>query len=172
MFTPSALSEQVPTDSLKTIASTLPSSLADKVISSQVEQVFVWVIKDSENAAKIVSILRDSGFKNIKVDSKGTTITALAGGLINSASSDEPVPAPAAPETTTTPTSSTFGANAAAAENDCKVTGVPVRDCSVFVTNDYCKDKYISCGPPGAGLQCYWTGTMCGTYGCGKCIPS
>jgi predicted transcriptional regulator len=87
MSTSLSLSVKVPTDSLKRIASALPSSLANNVISSQVEQVFVWIIKDSESAAKIVSILRDSGFKNIKLDSKGTTITALAGGLINNTSS-------------------------------------------------------------------------------------
>ena len=96
MSTPLSLSVQVSLNSLDTIAAALPSSLADKVISSQVEQVFVWVIKDSENAAKIVSILRDSGFKDIKVDSKGTTITALAEGLVNSA-----------PTTTDTPGSAT-----------------------------------------------------------------
>ena len=75
MSTPS-LAQQV----LKTIASALPSSLADKVITAQVEQVFVWVLKDNTSASSLIAFLQDNGFKNIKVDSKGTTITASGGG--------------------------------------------------------------------------------------------
>ena len=78
MSTPS-LAQQV----LKTIASALPSSLADKVITAQVEQVFVWVLKDNTSASSLIAFLQDNGFKNIKVDSKGNTITAQSGSLIN-----------------------------------------------------------------------------------------
>ena len=119
MSTP--LSLQVPTDSLKTIASALPSSLADKVISSQVEQVFVWVIKDSENAAKIVSILQDAGFKNVKVDSKGNTITAQASvGVLKNASLDKP---------SSTTTTISAAAAAAAPSTRCDLGGGKIIDC-------------------------------------------
>ena len=75
-----SLAQQVSTTALGLIASALPSSLANEVITGQVEQVFVWVVKNVDAAAKIVSILQENGFKNIKVDSKGTTITASGGG--------------------------------------------------------------------------------------------
>jgi hypothetical protein len=170
-----SLSSQVPIDSLKTIASALPSSLADKVISSQVEQVFIWVIKDSENAAKIVSILQDAGFTNIQVDSKGNTITAQAGGLINNTPVDEPISA-SAPETTTTsePTSSTFGATAAS----CAIVGTLVGDCSKFTSEADCQNLYIPCHKkcdgttPAGGTLCKWSAGICNMYDyCTTCPP-
>jgi hypothetical protein len=164
MSTPRALSEQVPTDSLKTIASALPSSLANKVITSQVEQVFVWVIKDSDNAAKIVSILQDSGFKNIQVDSKGTTITALAGGLLdNNAPVEKPVvetaPEPTT-EPTTEPTSSTFGATAAdEVASACDKISALINDCSDITNGDDCKRAGVIADEADCPTMCKWSNT-------------
>ena len=76
----SLLSLKTSNQSLDTITIALPQSLAANVRKSMVEQVFVWVLKDNTSASSLIAFLQDNGFKNIKVDSKGTTITASGGG--------------------------------------------------------------------------------------------
>ena len=79
----SLLSLKTSNKSLDTITIALPQSLAANVRKSMVEQVFVWVVKDTDSANSIVTILESNGFTNIKLDSKGTTITAQSRATIN-----------------------------------------------------------------------------------------
>ena len=83
-----SLASEVANSALDTIAKALPKSLADRVPIGLVEQVFVWVVKEEKDAKELVTILQDNGFKNIKSDSKGTTITAIAEGGVSATTDD------------------------------------------------------------------------------------
>ena len=75
------LAEQVSTNVLATIAAALPADVQSEILTSQVEQVYVWVASDAASAQRIVDILKTQGFGNVKVDVKGTTITAQSAAM-------------------------------------------------------------------------------------------
>ena len=78
-----SLSLQTSNKSRAAITIALPQSIRAKIIKSMVEQVFVWIVQDNTSATDLIAFLQENGFKNIKVDSKGTTITAQSGSLVN-----------------------------------------------------------------------------------------
>jgi hypothetical protein len=149
MSTP--LSLQTSNQSLDAITIALPHSLAANVRKSMVEQVFVWVVKDTDSANSIVTILESAGFTNIKVDSKGTTITAQSSATINN----------------------TLSATADSCSNT-----TAVSSCSGSgLTSATCKSPYyVSCvynGCSGSGgYGCSWNGSLCSDGGCENCTQS
>ncbi len=69
---------------IKNIQDALPESLKTKVVKTINISTYVFVIKNKEQAKKLLKFLEDKGFSNISIDSKGTTITAQSSsGLIN-----------------------------------------------------------------------------------------
>lgn len=69
---------------IKKIQNVLPESLKTKVLQSINISTYVFVIKNKEQAQKLLKFLEEKGFSNISIDSKGTTITAQSSsGLIN-----------------------------------------------------------------------------------------
>ena len=72
----SNLGNQASKCSLDKVADALPPALKKSVLQSLNFSTFVWVIKNKDDANKIVKVLRENGFSNISLDSKGTTITA------------------------------------------------------------------------------------------------
>ena len=60
---------------LKKIQNALPESLKTKVVQSLNITTYVFVMKNIEQAKKLLKFLEDKGFSNISIDSKGTTIT-------------------------------------------------------------------------------------------------
>ena len=72
----SNLGNQASKCSLDKVADALPLALKKNVLQSLNLSTFVWVIKNNDDANKIVKVLRENGFSNISLDSKGTTITA------------------------------------------------------------------------------------------------
>ena len=72
----SNLGNQASQCSLDKVADALPPALKKSVLQSLNFSTFVWVIKNKDDANKIVNVLRENGFSNISLDSKGTTITA------------------------------------------------------------------------------------------------
>ncbi len=70
---------------IKKIQNALPESLKTKVVQSLNISTYVFVMKNIEQAKKLLKFLEDKGFSNISIDSKGTTITAQSSsGLMNS----------------------------------------------------------------------------------------
>merc|ERR1712216_71575 len=69
---------------IKKIQNALPESLKTKVLQSLNISTYVFVIKNKEQAKKLLKFLEQKGFSNISIDSKGTTITAQSSsGIIN-----------------------------------------------------------------------------------------
>lgn len=114
-----------------------------------VEQVFIWVVKDTDSANSIVTILESSGFRNIQLDSKGTTITAQSSATINN-------------EPTT---------SATAADSSCPNNTSKVSSCSnAGLTSSNCKAPYyVACSVSG-GIGCTWNGSSCSDGGCNDCV--
>ena len=84
----SNLGNQASQCSLDKVASSLPPALKKNVLQSLNLSTFVWVIKNKDDANKIVKVLRENGFSNISLDSKGTTITAQSSSGSLSAGND------------------------------------------------------------------------------------
>ena len=84
----SNLGNQASQCSLDKVAGALPSALKKNVLQSLNLSTFVWVIKNKDDANKIVKVLRENGFSNISLDSKGTTITAQSSSGSQSAGND------------------------------------------------------------------------------------
>ena len=72
----SNLGNQASKCSLDKVADALPPALKKSVLQSLNFSTFVWVIKNKDDANKIVKVLRENGFSNISLDLKGKTITA------------------------------------------------------------------------------------------------
>ena len=144
----SLLSLKTSNQSLDTITIALPQSLAANVRKSMVEQVFVWVVKDTDSANSIVTILESNGFTNIKLDSKGTTITAQSRATINN------IPV-------------------ATAADSCNNT-IAVSGCYTL-TEDLCNSPhYVPCevsrGTASGGTGCIWSDSSCLDGGCDDCV--
>ena len=73
---------------IKKIQNALPESLKTKVLQSINISTYVFVIKNKEQAKKLLKFLEEKGFSNISIDSKGTTITAQSSSGIINASND------------------------------------------------------------------------------------
>ena len=84
----SNLGNQASQCSLDKVADALPPALKKSVLQSLNLSTFVWVIKNKDDANKIVKVLRENGFSNISLDSKGTTITAQSSSGQQSAGND------------------------------------------------------------------------------------
>ena len=133
-----SLASEVANSALDTIAKALPKSLADRVPIGLVQQVFVWVVQNETDAKELVTILQDNGFENIKLDGKGTTITAQSGGE---------------PNATTDSTSS------------CTRASKETESCSgMSYTQDSCPDYYITDGS--STINCRWSYGQCEDAGC------
>ena len=85
----SNLGNQASKCSLDKVADALPPALKKSVLQSLNFSTFVWVIKNKDDANKIVKVLRENGFSNISLDSKGTTITAQSSSGSQSAGNDD-----------------------------------------------------------------------------------
>ena len=69
---------------IKKIQNALPESLKTKVVKTINISTYVFVMKNIEQAKKLLKFLEEKGFSNISIDSKGTTITAqLSSGMVN-----------------------------------------------------------------------------------------
>ena len=77
------MSNNLASETAKSALDKVKTLLKDRVPIGLVEQVFVWVVQNETDAKELVTILQDNGFKNIKSDAKGTTITAQSGGGVN-----------------------------------------------------------------------------------------
>ena len=84
----SNLGNQASKCSLDIVADALPPALKKSVLQSLNFSTFVWVIKNKDDANKIVKVLSENGFSNISLDPKGTTITAQSSSLSQSAGND------------------------------------------------------------------------------------
>jgi len=84
----SNLGNQASKCSLDKVAGALPPALKKSVLQSLNLSTFVWVIKNRDDANKIVKVLRENGFSNISLDDKGTTITAQSSSGSQSAGND------------------------------------------------------------------------------------
>jgi len=88
----SNLGNQASKCSLDKVAGELPPALKKNVLQSLNLSTFVWVIQNKDDANKIVKVLRENGFSNISLDSKGTTITAQSSSGSQSAGNDTSTP--------------------------------------------------------------------------------
>ena len=130
----SKLGNQASQCSLDKVADALPPALKKSVLQSLNFSTFVWVIKNKDDANKIVKVLRENGFSNISLDSKGTTITA------QSSSGSKSV------ENYTSGT-------------DYSCIGSVVPSCTSIVDYDTCINSYMMF--ENCGNQCAWDGTYC-----------
>ncbi len=140
----SNLGNQASKCSLDKVAGALPPALKKSVLLSSNLSTFVWVIKNQDDANKIVKVLRENGFSNISLDSKGTTITAQSSSGSQSAGNDS---------------SCSTGCT-------CNLKPAPNNDCGQVPSDDYCLNYYYPSDPTsGSGpLPCIYTIN-------GNCIP-
>ena len=156
------LASEVANSALDTIAKALPTSLADRVPIGLVEQVFVWVVQNETDAKELVTILQDNGFKNIKLDDKGTTITATAGGL--TATTDSSDSCSADSSTTCVLNGITFEPSSS---NCYPLTGTSVTSCSSITTSSDCPNYYQQESSDSDAYPCFWyTGGTCNSSDC------
>ena len=135
-----SLASEVANSALDTIAKALPKSLADRVQIGLVEQVFVWVVQNETDAKELVTILQDNGFKNIKLDGKGTTITAQSGGVVNATTDSDTA--------------------------KCSCDTSPLQESCTGLLEDYCYGYEVNSN--GCEQQCQWNTTSgeCRPVGC------
>ncbi len=117
--------------SLDKVADALPPALKKSVLQSLNLSTFVWVIKNKDDANKIVKVLRENGFSNISLDSKGTTITAQ----------------------------SSSGSLSVENYTDSSCNGSVVPSCYTIVDSDTCNNSYQMF--PSCGNQCVWNTDIC-----------
>ena len=116
---------------IKKIQNALPESLKTKVLQSLNISTYVFVIKNKEQAKKLLSFLEEQGFSNISIDSKGTTITAQ---------------------------SQNAGNDNYANNISCNATK-KAKTCVSFGQETSCNKHYIYDSDNGTCKQCEWIGT-------------
>jgi len=79
----SNLSNNISKSAISSINTQLSTQLQSSIQLSLTEQVFVWVVNNKTSASELIAFLQENGFKILKVDSKGTTITAQSGSLLD-----------------------------------------------------------------------------------------
>lgn len=134
---------------IKKIQNALPESLKTKVLQSINISTYVFVIKNKEQAKKLLKFLEEKGFSNISIDSKGTTITAQSSSGIINASND----------------TGTLGCKASVKGGACG---------NYIASQATCSKHYISKTNFGnrSCIQCKWFGTgsqPCRDGGCQTC---
>ena len=149
------LSETTSGKSLDNITVALPISIAKNIKKSIVEQVFVWVTKDRNTANSLVKILLADGFTNVKLDSKGTTVTAQSGLVIDNPDSVQ--------------------ADDSCNTDDCCNTSA-VSSCGNVSTTDCGSPYYVNCVSNGCsgsgGYGCSLGDNSCIDGGCNNCSES
>ena len=133
------MSNNLASETAKSALDKVKTLLKDRVPIGLVQQVFVWVVQNETDAKELVTILQDNGFKNIKLDDKGTTITAQSGGSSATTDSDTA---------------------------KCSCDTSPLQESCTGLLEDYCYGYEVNSN--GCEQQCQWNTTSgeCRPVGC------